>query len=98
MQLGQRNLAQLEPPYRALVSEVGETYVDAGEYSDVVQASYGYVYGVARHVINDVAYPQAVEAEVARVLPDKNEPGTRTSLDKEYRALIEQETGEVGDD
>jgi hypothetical protein len=95
MQIGQRNLAQFEPPYQSLVREIDDEYVSGGEFSNILHASYGYVYGVARRVIHDVAYPQAVEAEVARALPDKNEPGMQTSLDKEYAALIESEAGNV---
>lgn len=95
MQIGQRNLAQLEPPYQTLVSEIDDVYVSGGEFSNILHASYGYVYGVARHVIHDVAYPQAVEAAVAQALPDKNEHGSHTSLDIEYEALIESELGNV---
>lgn len=94
IQLGQRNLAQLEPPYQSLAKEIDDKHV-GGEYGNVVQASYGYVYGVARHVLHDVAYPQAVEAELVRSLPDIDEPGSHTSLDIEYAALIRNEVGNV---
>lgn len=91
--IGQRNLTHLEEPYRNMMTELEKNYEAAAAFSNIFQASYGYVFGVGRNVLRRMIYPEAIEAEVLRVFPDADQLSVEGVLNEEYKMLLQAESG-----
>lgn len=93
MEIGSTNVRGLETPYRTLIEDIDEACARDGLLSNTVSASFGYVYGTGRRIVEDMACERAIEEVVAEEIPDVHLDlaGGSHVLDQKYEEFLAQE-------
>jgi|GEM_PF-6235056 len=78
IEIGHRELAQIEQPYVELLSRVDDGYPTLARYSNIFHASFGYVFGAGREAMKDIL--------LERDLYESQQ--TPQELDRDLRSLV----------
>lgn len=91
MDIGNANVRNLEMPYQTLIEDIDQAYPRDGVVSNALKASFGYVFGTGRRIVENMAYEQAIEETVRGEIPDTDRPDGLSALDREYEELVAPE-------